>query len=566
MESNRDVSTSQPSSDPPRAFSVGELLRNRMGEDRWHLALVQRAEVWDVDRMRQLLDSLLAGYPVGALLLCRARAESQVIKRIGDLAEVATAKPGAWQLLDGQQRINALYSMLTPAEESEARYGRFYLDLTVERQHSGVAGGGRGKGTLIRYIVWREGPDGPLGQGDFDAFPERDRCIDLSRWYEWAGGQQDQALLERIENEDVVRVARDIDSQFGAPLDAGQGQSARTWLRRLVHVWAEPVIPVMQVEVQAPEDILELFTRINRAGIPYNDADIYFAAVKTFWNDAEPRLKKVVDAARPFLTIERSLRLISRLAGRGIGRGDVLPLHVDRIIGQHRIAFVDAMGQLTADESRAMKRIAKFFTQLRSRSRLGYGLRYVNQWLWDETVAWAITVDEWAEADFHAIDAYLLGGTLFAYPTVFRDTYWRLAVTEALAAGANNEPFPLRRIVAVTRDRYPELKQSRRQVLTMDGELEARWSDRSQLVRNSDALLMCLAQRIKINHDRPFDVDHVFASALQQRMWENNRRTHHRDRWRVNEPGNKWLLDASTNRALGARVRNIGFGTMISGP
>jgi hypothetical protein len=315
----------------------------------------------------------------------------------------------------------------------------------------------------------------------------------------------------------------------------------------------------MRVEVQAPEDILELFTRINRAGVPYNDADIYFAAVKTFWNDAEPRLKKVFDAARPFLTIERSLRLISRLASRGIGRGDVLPLHVDRIIGQHRIAFVDAMGQLTADESRAMQRIAGFFTQLRSRSRLGYGLRYVNQWLWDETVAWAITADEWTEADFESIDAYLLGGTLFAYPTVFRDTYRRLAVMEALAAGANNEPFPLRRIVAVTRDRYPELKQSRRQVLTMDGELEDRWSDRSQLVRNSDALLMCLAQRIEIDHDPPLDVDHVFASALQNRMWENNRRTHHRDRWRVNEPGNKWLLDASTNRALGAEPPKAKF-------
>ena len=55
----------------PSEYSVGELLRNRMGGDRWHLALVQRDEVWDVERMGRLLDSLLAGYPVGALLLCR---------------------------------------------------------------------------------------------------------------------------------------------------------------------------------------------------------------------------------------------------------------------------------------------------------------------------------------------------------------------------------------------------------------------------------------------------------------------------------------------------------------
>ena len=101
-------------------------------------------------------------------------------------------------------------------------------------------------------------------------------------------------------------------------------------------------MPVMRATVGAPEDILELFARLNRGGMPTRDADIYFAAVKTFWNDAEPRLKRVVDASRrgaddgygsPFLTIERALRFISRLAGRGLGGGDVIPLTVERIAG-----------------------------------------------------------------------------------------------------------------------------------------------------------------------------------------------------------------------------------------
>jgi hypothetical protein len=77
-------------------YSVGELLSNRSGGDRWHLALVQRDEVWDVERMGLLLDSLLAGYPVGALLLCRTDKESsKVIDRDGDEKTVREAPEGA---------------------------------------------------------------------------------------------------------------------------------------------------------------------------------------------------------------------------------------------------------------------------------------------------------------------------------------------------------------------------------------------------------------------------------------------------------------------------------------
>jgi hypothetical protein len=65
--------------------SVSELLRIRIGDDPWRLALVQREEVWDVERMARRLDSLLARYPVGASLLCRTdKAAPKVVDRDED--------------------------------------------------------------------------------------------------------------------------------------------------------------------------------------------------------------------------------------------------------------------------------------------------------------------------------------------------------------------------------------------------------------------------------------------------------------------------------------------------
>lgn len=61
--------------------------------------------------MRYLLDSLLEGYPIGSLLVCQITGESRVIRLDGGQRVVSGADRDAWQLLDGQQRINALFSV-----------------------------------------------------------------------------------------------------------------------------------------------------------------------------------------------------------------------------------------------------------------------------------------------------------------------------------------------------------------------------------------------------------------------------------------------------------------------
>ena len=543
------ATTSGESIDERSEYSVGRLLRNRMGGDRWHLALVQRDEVWDVERMKRLLDSLLAGYPVGALLLGRTHKPSKVIDRDEDEETVREAPAGAYQLLDGQQRLNALYTMLTASDEKHRKYGRFYLDLTVERQPPSPAGTGR-RGPAMPYLVWQEGPDGPLGEG-YDAFPTRGRCLDLSRLYDWAevkGGMArgEDALLES--GPEVL--AKEIDPQCTHALSGQERKVAADWLRRILEMWTRPIVPVMRATVGTPEDILELFARLNRSGIPVRDADIYFAAVKTFWEHAEPRLKRVVDASRggagggdghAFLTTERALRLVSRLAGRGLGGGDVLPLTVERIAGNRRKAMVAAMEALTSNDSPVLERLDRFFEEYPTASRLKYGLRFVSHQLWDEVLGWAVTRGRWDDADLQAIDAYLFGGTVFRYATIFGAGFSRSAFVEALDAGVRDEPFPLRAILLATRERYSNLTFGRRQVAALQSGTDESWEDRRQLGDLNQGLLLSIAQDIDVDHVRPLDIDHIYASALAGRMHvPGNWRMHHPQRKWVNTMGNMW--------------------------
>lgn len=552
--------------DDRNAYSVGELLELRHSNRRWHLALVQREEVWDVDRMRRLLDSLLAGYPIGALLLCRTRAVSQIITRESGQSTVTRSEPDAWQLLDGQQRINALYTMLTTGDEDHHHYGRFFLDLSAARPIANPEAGRSDR--QLNHIVCRRPRDLAADEG-VDDFSGRRRCIDLSLVYQAAaGGAFD--VPDDLTARQAMDVARRIDPSF-------EGGSAELedrildWVRRLVRLWRRSRVPVMRAEVDEPEDLLELFARLNRSGVPFSDADMYFAAVKTFWSEAEPSLKRVVDAATfhgrrkdvSFLDMMGALRLISRVAARSLGRGDVIPLRVSRIAGASREAMVSAMGHLTAEGSALLTQLARFTQDFGSESGLGFAARLVRGQLWDEVLAWAVVRGTWDRADLKTIDEYLVGASLFSYSTIFGTTFSTISLVEALAAASEGREFPADRILAAVRERYPELKRGNRQVHALVPPVGASARERVRLADGNATLLLSLAQRIPIDHPRAMDIDHIYASALAGRMTGDRPRSHHPQRWRINSVGNKWLLDYSLNRSLQDRAPRAKFEWLV---
>lgn len=529
--------------------SVRELVLRRAGReaDPWDLALVQRAEVWDQVRMRHLLDSLLAGYPIGAILLCRVAERSRVQQRDGGGRRVVEAAQDAWQLLDGQQRINALFCLFS----GQGGYGRFYLDMTVRREPPGPTTRRRTKDRALSYIVWRDAPESDVQ----DPMVDRDRHLDLSGWLNWVEAQPGRARKAlsdlRAEPRAAVGMLHDIDEGFTAVLDEDRLCVAADRLARLLRLWVEPSIPVLRAEVQTPLDVLEVFTRINLGGVQVASTDVYFAAVKTFWPDAEPRLAGLVDRLG-LLDRLGVLQLVSRLGSRGIGQGDLLPLTVDRLAGSRGAPLIAAMGRLTEPDSRALLRMRDFAEVVRERSRLGYGLRLVAWQVWDEVLAWAAVSGNadpaWWEQNLPAVDAYLLGASVFRYPTVLGDRYRRVAFHEALAAGLAGEPFPVDKILAVARAGNPELRASRQAVRGLSDAANRQW-----LADRNAGLLLSLAQRIPYQVARLIDWDHIFPQAQASRMWavgSSGRRVHHRFRGYVQSAGNLWAMDAGANRAL----------------
>jgi hypothetical protein len=547
--------------DNVRALSVRELVRRRRGDapDQWHLALVQRGEVWDQVRMRYLLDSLLSGYPIGSLLVCTITGQSRVIHVEAGQRTVGETDSESWQLLDGQQRINALFSMFTP----EGRYGRFYLNMTARRVPTSGPLTQRGaRDTSVRYIHWQDASESD------QAIPSRDRYIDLSRWYEWAEGARGRGAGELQSPDsravDTVQVLNSIDPEFTDHLDDAELEVARTRLQRLKDVWERPVIPVQYLALGSPHDVLEVFTRINRTGVQVAGDDLFFAAVKTLWPVAEQTISQLVTRLHPRATGSEpssplvgrlgALRLLARLAARAVGESDLVPLTVDRLSGHRGAKIIDGMSSLSEAESISVRRMSMAVQAVTERSALGFGLYSVDERLWDDLLGWAavnpnVDKEGWLVDQMRSIDAYLMGATAFRYPALLRDRFARVAMTEALASGVAGETFPTQRIAEVTRTLVPGLRDGR---ATIRGAIDER--DKMALADDNASLFLSVLQQIPYKPQRDvFDWDHIFPQAKASLMWspgpDGRWRRHHQYRRFVSSAGNLWGLDAGVNRA-----------------
>ncbi|WP_292836818.1 DUF262 domain-containing protein [Microbacterium sp.] len=517
-----------------------DIVRRRI-ENAWDLALVQRDEVWKEDRIRLLLDSLIMGYPVGSLLFCQIdRPGMASIPLGGGQAAVRQAETSNPQLVDGQQRVFAIYSIFTGRG-----YGRFYLNAF--RDPSRDAG----------YILWRRFD--PVLDTEVDGFNEReaepiadrDRYVDLSNWLSLG-----ELIEAEIDNSRVAAVVSILDYQFRLPDDATARTAIAARLESVRAAWLRKSIPMISASVRDPEDVLEVFSRVNRGGAPVSGNDLYFAAVKTFWHDPElsapgetsahAALKGIADATGGLLDVYGALSLLSRLALAGIGLSDMVPVNVDRLSKANKRPILRSMKSTAPLVAKAVQR---FTAVLHEHTRMGYALKMTRTQLWEDVFGWVVASDaerEWTEGDISQVEEYVLGATLFGYQQVLGDAFRRDAFAVALNAGSAGREFPTREIIGVAHGRYPKLKRGRQQVR---GLLNA--DERLEVARSAPHLLVAFSQQLPLGVGS-VDWDHVVAAENQSRfrLPPGFGRRYAPTHTYLNWPGNFWFLDSSANRSV----------------
>lgn len=266
-----------------------------IGDGKIVLPAMQRPFVWKEDRITNLVDSLLRGFPLGMALLWRTRTtqrfrrfEKDVKPDSGITVDYDKTTTGErYLVLDGQQRLTALYVALTGTYESK----RLFVD---------VLSGERGeKDTSEAYWDCR--------------FMTEAEASKLNEWPKTDNTKPDRAVFVRFDDMTMVRglginrFATKRAADLG--LDGDQADRlTQAYFRGSLLLSNDKALQFHLIdedgeEQTAIEEILEIFVRVNSAGLVLLKSDLLMSLLDIELNDIQQRIYKAVDeinTARPF--------------------------------------------------------------------------------------------------------------------------------------------------------------------------------------------------------------------------------------------------------------------------
>lgn len=217
---------------------------------------IQRPFVWQATKVRDLLDSMYKGFPVGYLLFWETGAEAGA-RQIGTDAKQAVPR---LLIVDGQQRLTSLYAVMTatPVIRDDYSSARIRIafrpvdatfavtDAAIEKDPEFLADvsvlWGPEKKNAVRAYLARLAEKRPLSQEEIDALEDSiDRLFDL-RTYQFK----------------VVELSPEVDE----------------------------------------EQVAEVFVRINSEGVTLNQADFILTLMSVFWDEGRRDLEAFCRAGK----------------------------------------------------------------------------------------------------------------------------------------------------------------------------------------------------------------------------------------------------------------------------
>ena len=293
------------------------------------LPAMQRAFVWEEDRIRKLIDSLLRDFPLGTVLLWKTseiqrfrKFEKDVRPDVGITTDFESgASTERYLVIDGQQRLQSL--CLAFAGTYDGR--RLFIDV--------LSGNEANKDPSEAY--WG------------CCFLTEREAVDLNSWPRPpAARPTDGERVHYVEFATLTRNKPEKANSLALGLAATlqldglkTEQLQKTYLKCAilrtksalqVHVIDEDVTD----EPKPVEEVLEIFVRVNSAGLVLQKSDLLMSLLDIKWNEVQQDLNRginEINAQRPF-SIGRDDLLKSLLLAHGSDtRFDRLVADRDRV-------------------------------------------------------------------------------------------------------------------------------------------------------------------------------------------------------------------------------------------
>ena len=272
-------------------------LLNQIKNDEIVLPAIQRDFVWNTERIETLLDSIMRGYPVGIILLWETYGEIQFRRFEREYKPDAlhtfhdnVKKSRLKVVLDGQQRLQSLYVALYGSYDGKKLYfdvlsGRDSDDFRQEKYDF----------EFTTAQISSEWNNATIAQIALD--PDM-RDEDFSPRH-YVGVEQlfSMGTLERQKFRKSLAKELSLNEADELRVETNLARFDEM-MTRDSNILKASVIdenkPSDSPERKTQADVLEIFVRINRQGMPLSRSDLVFSMLKLNWKESSEALPEFV--------------------------------------------------------------------------------------------------------------------------------------------------------------------------------------------------------------------------------------------------------------------------------
>ena len=282
--------------DRPVGKLVSDVIEGRVG-----LPDLQRPVVWTDSDVRDLLDSMLRGYPIGYCILWEAPDDQEEKKSSIGLNEKNYATPKEL-VIDGQQRLTALVSSMygVPVKDQS------FSDRTIRIAYDPIA---------KEFHTW----DAAIAK-DAKYIPDLSAVFEAKRKNEATKFRRE--YIKRLNEANAKREVPELDDDGEAAVEDG--------INELLNLETTYVIPILSISNKADEEQMsQIFIRVNSGGTKLNEDDFIMTLLSVYEPETRQRIEDwCEDSHKPgvgtsynaLLTIKPS-HVIRATVGLGFGRG-----------------------------------------------------------------------------------------------------------------------------------------------------------------------------------------------------------------------------------------------------
>lgn len=272
---------------------------------------MQRPFVWEDSRVRDLLDSLFLGFPVGTLVLWKTETPQQAHALGGEdkLLRATTL------VIDGQQRLTSLYAVLRAKE-------------VIDKS-------GQGR----RIVIAFRPRDGRFDVADAAIKQDPEYIADVSELWKRKAGDIRRQLIKNLK-ERGHELTDAYEDAVDSNLECARG----------IAEFSVPTVeirPTGGVGQASEEDIAEIFVRINNQGTRLNHADFVLTLLSVFHGTLrdrfELRAREIAEDSVVPLDVQQLLRATCAVA---FGRARMTAIY----------AFLRGVDPISGDQNPAARK------------------------------------------------------------------------------------------------------------------------------------------------------------------------------------------------------------------